>query len=323
MIGKLDPSRFQPIVFCPARYLKRISQSVRRNDVKIVPFRGRFDQVAAGHYTEQLAMLPTFPTWQERQRRRKPITRSTFGLPDAVALYFCPHRLPKYHPNFDAYLRGILEQDLSGHLVLLCGTLPGAQAALQRRLARNLGDSLCRRIHFMPVMAVDRYLAMNILRNTKWTLKARKEEITRAKRHKLRLQLERLDTRAQASASLLGAVWGMLISDAFGRDSEENPLALSNFLQNESAKIASESSIAAQVAAPDIEPKHVIEPKPAFASQSFFETRARCANHRRRIHGCVHPVGLRRGSQDADRLGRNATRNTADRESVRARLPER
>ncbi|MEX1026805.1 MAG: tetratricopeptide repeat protein [Candidatus Paceibacterota bacterium] len=224
IIEKLDRSRFEPIVFCPARYVKRIRQSVRRNDVKIVPFRGRFDQVAAtirasecdliyywkvgadtwnlflplarlapiqctswgthgtsgvnaidyylsspwmettdpgvniaDHYTEQLALLPTFPTWQERQRRRKPVTRSTFGLPDKVALYFCPHRLPKYHPNFDAYLRGILEEDSSGHLVLLCGTLPGVQAALQRRLARNLGDSLCRRIHFMPVMAVDRY----------------------------------------------------------------------------------------------------------------------------------------------------------------------
>ncbi|MEX1026806.1 MAG: hypothetical protein WD049_02190, partial [Candidatus Paceibacterota bacterium] len=103
---------------------------------------------------------------------------------------------------------------------------------------------------------------MNIFRNTKWTIKARKEEITRAKRHNLRLHLERLDRRVQASSSILGAVWGMLIADAFGRDSEENRLALSNLLQDDAAKIASESSIAAQVAAPDIQPKHVTPSQP-------------------------------------------------------------
>lgn len=80
------------------------------------------------HYTEQLALLPTFPTHQRRQDRRKPIPCSQFGLPDGVAIYFCPHRLPKYHPDFDRYLQGVLEAEPTGHLAVLASNQRGAES---------------------------------------------------------------------------------------------------------------------------------------------------------------------------------------------------
>lgn len=109
------------------------------------------------HYTEQLYYLPTFPTWQDRQPDRAPRTRADFGLPEHGAVYLCPHRLPKYHPVFDGYLRAVLEQDPSGTLVILCGRASDAQLALQTRITNAIGQPLARRMIFFPSMPVEQY----------------------------------------------------------------------------------------------------------------------------------------------------------------------
>lgn len=115
------------------------------------------DVDTASHYTERLELITTLPTFQSRQVHHTPATRSDFGLPSHGSLYFCPHRLPKYHPDFDLYLRGILEQDSTGCLAILCGQQATAQAALQQRLTQSLGSRLCKRLHYVPAMPLDKY----------------------------------------------------------------------------------------------------------------------------------------------------------------------
>lgn len=111
------------------------------------------------HYTEKLVLLSTFPTFQQRQERRKTIPRSQFGLPDKVAIYFCPHRLPKYHPNFDSYIKGVLAADSVGHMAILTGRNYGSDN-LRARLAQSLSALELKRIHFFSAMKPDRYLAL-------------------------------------------------------------------------------------------------------------------------------------------------------------------
>ena len=109
------------------------------------------------HYTERVHMLNTFPTFQRREEERDPCTRNDFDLPSEGAIYFCPHRLPKYHPQFDGYLKGILDSDPTGRLVLLSGKETVPQAVLEQRLRRNLGQSLFSRVRIMPAMQVHQY----------------------------------------------------------------------------------------------------------------------------------------------------------------------
>ncbi len=224
IIERLDPARFEAVVFCSQRSAPFIRRNVRRPNLVVVPFPARFDQAVeavreaacdvlyywkvgadtwnyflpmarlapvqctswgthgtsgvqavdyylsspwmetgaegvdvAADYTEHLLMLPTFPTWQQRQPVPPPASRADFGLPGQGAIYFCPHRLPKYHPAFDSYLRDVLERDPAGHLVLLSGQQAGAQAVLSRRLERRLGPSLWRRVVVFPALNVVQY----------------------------------------------------------------------------------------------------------------------------------------------------------------------
>ncbi len=108
-------------------------------------------------YSEGLLLLPTLPTWQIRQAHRKPASRNEFGLASTGAIYFCPHRPAKYHPDFDAYLRDVLQADPDGQLVLLSGQRAHDRDLLRARLLRHLGSSLFRRVHILPAMPLDRY----------------------------------------------------------------------------------------------------------------------------------------------------------------------
>lgn len=75
--------------------------------------------------------------------------RSQFGLPEQGALYVCPQTLFKFHPGFDAILRGILEGDPDGWLVLLEDKFPARNRQLDRRLADSLGQNH-RRVIWLP-----------------------------------------------------------------------------------------------------------------------------------------------------------------------------
>lgn len=111
---------------------------------------------AQDHYAERLVTLDSYATAHERE----PLvtaTRKELGLPEEGALYFSPHRLAKYHPRFDGYMKGILERDPEGHIVLLTGNRPDLAKILGERFRRNLGDETAKRILMPSLMPHERY----------------------------------------------------------------------------------------------------------------------------------------------------------------------
>ena len=112
---------------------------------------------AQEHYTETLFRMATPPNYEVYEERPKNVTRSGLGLPKHGAVYFCPHRLSKYHPDFDRYLRDILEADPHGHLLILSGHQSLLTERLKSRMRRQVGDSLFRRMIFLPQQPVDQY----------------------------------------------------------------------------------------------------------------------------------------------------------------------
>ncbi|MCL2622579.1 MAG: hypothetical protein FWD31_02840 [Planctomycetaceae bacterium] len=116
------------------------------------------------HYTEKLIRCKELPTWQDRIDKSKfQAKRSDFGLPEKGAVYFCPHRLPKFHPDFDRFLRDILEADTKGHLVLIDNDHKQAMAKLRSRWERTLGKQIMSRILMRPqMMPLDYYKLISV-----------------------------------------------------------------------------------------------------------------------------------------------------------------
>jgi predicted O-linked N-acetylglucosamine transferase (SPINDLY family) len=103
---------------------------------------------AQEHYTESLYCFDTLPVYHSRIPSPQPATRSQFGLPEAGHLYFAPQRPAKFHPDQDPLLRGILQADSKGYVVLVERNRQ-AVAALRARFERTLGD-VAGRVLFVP-----------------------------------------------------------------------------------------------------------------------------------------------------------------------------
>jgi predicted O-linked N-acetylglucosamine transferase (SPINDLY family) len=100
---------------------------------------------ADGHYSERLVRLPNLGVYYTRPALSGPArSREFFGLDAARHVYLCPQTLFKFHPDFDAVLRGILEADPRGDLVVLEGRVPNWTQRLRQRWARTLGESAAR-----------------------------------------------------------------------------------------------------------------------------------------------------------------------------------
>jgi hypothetical protein len=97
------------------------------------------------------------PNIEYREERPQDISRQKLGLPSQHAIYFCPHRLSKYHPDFDFYLRDILEADTNGHIVLLFGETTLISEKIKERMKRNIGSELFKRMIFLPRQNVKSY----------------------------------------------------------------------------------------------------------------------------------------------------------------------
>ena len=95
-------------------------------------------------YSEKLLRLPGY--FLPRYERPRPPVRRQSRTDRHV--YFCPQSLFKLHPDFDPALRGILERDAKGEIVLLGGP-PRWEQELRRRFTRTLGDA-AGRIRFAP-----------------------------------------------------------------------------------------------------------------------------------------------------------------------------
>lgn len=103
-------------------------------------------ETAREHYTERLYLCDESPFYHPESERPQNSSRDKLGLPKQGALYFCPHRLSKYHPDYDFYLKGILENDPEGHVLLFMGDAPALAEKFKQRMRRNLGNTLMRRM---------------------------------------------------------------------------------------------------------------------------------------------------------------------------------
>ena len=113
------------------------------------------------HYTEHLIRFEEFATWQTRIcKARCQASRNDFNFPKSGAIYFCPHRLPKFHPDFDPFLKDILETDTQGHIVMLAGGNKYAVEKLRARWEKTLGKDLMKRILTRPQMNPRDYYRM-------------------------------------------------------------------------------------------------------------------------------------------------------------------
>ncbi len=118
------------------------------------------------HYTETVEMLATFPMFQPPSQKPDGVNRNEFDLPSKGAIYFCPHRISKYHPSFDVLLKRILENDQKGTLVIKTGEESTASEQLMARMRINLGESLMKRVKFMGHLSHTQYMRLFSLATT-------------------------------------------------------------------------------------------------------------------------------------------------------------
>ncbi len=86
-------------------------------------------------------------------------TRVCFGLDPACHLYYCPQPPFKLHPDFDLLLKGILERDPLGIVLLLRGVVQETEEQLKLRLSRVITDGTSR-IRFMDPLPFADYITM-------------------------------------------------------------------------------------------------------------------------------------------------------------------
>lgn len=117
------------------------------------------------HYSERLWLARDAGTlaWYLRPPApRNGLDRASLGLPPDRALYFCPHTHFRLHPEFDTLLRGILETDPRGEVLLIESRQPNWNRLLLARLARSLGPHASR-VRMLPLQPHPRYLALMAL----------------------------------------------------------------------------------------------------------------------------------------------------------------
>jgi predicted O-linked N-acetylglucosamine transferase (SPINDLY family) len=113
-------------------------------------------------YSERLVLLRGLPTLAYYYRPPAPAgrrNRGDFRLPQSGTLYLCPQTLFKLHPDFDRLLRGILERDPRGYLVLVRGQYAEWEAALRERFAVTLG-ALSERVLFIDSVPAEDFLEL-------------------------------------------------------------------------------------------------------------------------------------------------------------------
>ncbi len=120
-------------------------------------------QNSSEHYTEKLVLLDSYATAHRNGESGVPpeekakSVREHFGLPASGALYFCPHRLPKYHPKVDEYFRAILEKDSTGHLLILAGSNRKLAEQMTERMKKTFSPDSFRRLIVRPSLPYEKY----------------------------------------------------------------------------------------------------------------------------------------------------------------------
>ena len=110
---------------------------------------------AQEQYTERLLLLDELPmSLRPYPPLARPSSRADLGLPMTGRLYVCPMKLHKIHPEMDALVAGILEQDAEGHVVFFAERSNESwTSALRERLARIAPAASLGRVLFLPFAA--------------------------------------------------------------------------------------------------------------------------------------------------------------------------
>lgn len=113
------------------------------------------------NYVERPEVFSTFPMYCQKDKPPAESTRQDFGLPEQGTLYFCPHRISKYHPSFDGIVEEILDRDPYAHLLLVVDKMQSTPFVLLRdRMQKNLGESLMRRVIFIENLPYEKYRSL-------------------------------------------------------------------------------------------------------------------------------------------------------------------
>ncbi|MBL28016.1 MAG: hypothetical protein CMM50_10770 [Rhodospirillaceae bacterium] len=111
------------------------------------------------YYSERLVRLPGLTTCYARPDMPPPHSRADLGLDERATLYCYPHALFKLHPDFDAVLHGILDEDRTARIVMFSD--PGG--AIADGLKARWGSSAAvdgDRITFLAMRPFEDFLAI-------------------------------------------------------------------------------------------------------------------------------------------------------------------
>lgn len=115
---------------------------------------------ADGHYTERLIRSSSLLTWQRRMSTPNGAgTKSDFGIGSDEHFYLCPHKIEKFHPDFDGIMAAILKRDPRGILVIPKDSHGHAARKLHNRL-RVAIPHVIERIRFVPHQSVEGYFRL-------------------------------------------------------------------------------------------------------------------------------------------------------------------
>lgn len=108
-------------------------------------------------YTETLIQFPHVNVYYQKPQIQTPKTRQELGLNKEKTLYVCAQSLYKFHPDFDEVLKGILERDANGEIILINAEQTHVVSDLRKRWATTVG-SVQQRIQLINSLKYDEYL---------------------------------------------------------------------------------------------------------------------------------------------------------------------
>ncbi|HEX4071911.1 MAG TPA: tetratricopeptide repeat protein [Planctomycetaceae bacterium] len=115
---------------------------------------------AEQNYTEQLLRSASLLTWQRRMGLpANAASRAELGVGDYEHLYLCPHKIEKFHPDFDGLLGAILRRDPDGVLVVPKDSQGHAARKLHNRLRVAL-PHVIERVRLAPYQSVESYFRL-------------------------------------------------------------------------------------------------------------------------------------------------------------------
>lgn len=110
-------------------------------------------------YSERLIRSTSVLTWQSRMSSTGGSSNSDFNVRKSAHVYLCPHKIEKFHPDFDGLLGDILRKDPRGTIVIPQDRHGYAARKLRHRLQLGL-PHVAERIRFFPYQSVSGYLSL-------------------------------------------------------------------------------------------------------------------------------------------------------------------